>query len=122
MRRRGERREHSKRNREPTDTQRARRTLRDIFSRGNDPQVQQWIDQTPSTGHMEGDSGRMVREIDNWPDAWMPNASPARARLKDAIAADPDEAYVYYPIGHNRPVIWYGDRRWDLDEFQQAYG
>ena len=106
----------------PTQKQRVRRKVRGIMRREPQPFVKQAIRNTPSTGHLEGSSRKMVREVDNWPNSWMPAGSPARRKLKQDIARNPGETYVYYPIGSHRPVIYSGNRRYTLDEYQQRYG
>lgn len=106
----------------PGDKQRVQRKIGGILRKGHHPYVAEQIRRTPSTGHLEGSSRKMVREVDNWPQSWMPAGSLARRKLKQDIARDPGETYVYYPIGSHRPVIYSHNRRYTLDEYQQRYG
>lgn len=124
----GKKRGHSGRNpagrrppRKRTEKQSVRSMVRGILDGEMPDFVRDAMRHTPSTGHWESDVGKMIRELENWPLHWMPS-SKARELLRREIARDPDETYIYYPIGASRPVIWFREARYSLEEFLRRFG
>jgi hypothetical protein len=61
---------------------------------------------------------------------WQVLLAPKYIRNRVALArflalareSDAGDAYLYYPLGANKPVVWFRDNRYTLEDFESRYG
>lgn len=75
---------------------------------------------------MPPDSARLQSDEPRWQILLAPKYIHNRLALARFLAvvkeSEAGQAYLYYPIGSQEPVVWYIDNRYTLAEFQEKFG
>ncbi len=86
-----------------------------------------WNEYTESIyKRMPNDSRRLQEGETRWQILLAPKYIRNRIALTRFLAvvreSDAGDAYLYYPLGAIKPVVWFRNSRYTLDEFDERYG
>ena len=99
-----------------------RETVTDEY--GTRPKWDEHIEQIYK--RMSNDARRLHPGEPKWQIMLAPKYIHNRIALARFLAlvreSDADDAYLYYPLGANQPMVWFRDNRYTVAEFETRYG